>query len=166
MTKRGKILITGAAVLGLAVIAGSFWRQHHHHGWSGGHGGHGKYAAMRALDALFDKFDADGDAALTRAEAEAARAGLFGGADADNNGALSVSEFQVVWAEMTAPLAAPAFQYLDRDGDGALTEAESERPAARLFDRLDRDDDGRIGAPGRGGRHFWGHHHGGGDDGG
>ena len=125
------------------------------HGQRGGHGprgmmGRGGPAGM--MMQMFEEVDADGDGSVTQAEIDAYRAARVGAADTNGDGSLSLNEFQTLWAEQTRPRMVDAFQNLDDDGDGQITEAELDRRVDRMVARLDRDGDGALTPQDRGGR--------------
>jgi Ca2+-binding EF-hand superfamily protein len=64
------------------------------------------------------------------AEIEAERAALFAQADADGNGALSLSEFKTFESLMRDKMAEHHFNHLDANGDGtvSLEELQADRP--------------------------------------
>jgi Ca2+-binding EF-hand superfamily protein len=115
------------------------------------------------VDRLFEKFDADGDGAITKTELEAAFAArdantaradvLFGKLDADGDGSISKDELKDAFA-LAASLAERLFAKLDADGNGKISEAEFEaafaahggnaKRAEILFAKLDADGDGAI----------------------
>jgi Ca2+-binding EF-hand superfamily protein len=45
---------------------------------------------------------------------------------------------------VTSPVTVRAFQFLDPDGDAAITKAEFEKPGSRIVEFLDRNGDGAI----------------------
>jgi Ca2+-binding EF-hand superfamily protein len=128
-----KITLALLAVAGLAAGAAAA------HGW-GDRAGRGPGAM------LFDRFDADGDGAVTADEARGVAADGLARFDADGDGTLSLEEFAGLHAEITRARMVDAFQRLDADGDGAVTAAEMDRPIARMTARLDRDGDGDVDA--------------------
>lgn len=128
----------------LAIVAGATaWAtagsDHGHRGWHGK--GHHKSMIM---EHVVQRFDADGDGALSRAEIDAGRSQLFASADVDGDGLVSLDEFRPVWTDVMEPGIVRSFQRLDADGDASLTADEVERPVDWLFSRMDRNDDGVI----------------------
>ena len=123
------------------------------HGPRGGHGmmGRGGPGGGMMLQ-LFEEVDADGDGAVTQAEIDAYRTAQVGGADADGDGSLALEEFQTLWLERMRPRMVDAFQNLDEDGDGQITEAELDSRVDRMVARLDRDGDGALTLQDRGAR--------------
>lgn len=85
--------------------------------------------------------DANGDGAITRAEAQAARRAQFGRLDTDGDGYLTQAE------RSAAPMGARMLaQIPDPDSDGRVSRDEMMAAPYRGFDRLDADGDGTIGA--------------------
>jgi|GEM_PF-468205 len=154
--KRGMKLPTKIALglvgtLALVGTAASIAVAKDGHGY--GHGGHGKHQRGQHMEMMLDKFDTNGDSALSRAEVEAGRAMVFTQADGDTNGGVSLDEFRGIWAEMTEHRMVRGFQRLDRDGDGIITTTEFEKPIDRMFSKMDRNNDGMIDKSDR--KHRW-----------
>jgi EF hand len=155
MRTRTKVAL-GALAAGV-LLTGALVGRGEAHGWGGGgRGGWGGGGMMmgHALQ-LFEQADGDKDGRLTGAEVDGFAAANLQRFDADGNGRLGLEEFQGLWVELTRPLRVRAFQFVDGDGDGGLTQAEVREPLGRLLDRLDRNDDGSVardelGRPGRG----------------
>ena len=109
----------------------------------GGFGHHGGFGGGRMM-MLMDQFDANDDGKLTEAEiAEVVRSRLAS-ADSDGDGRLNLDEFQPLLVEIMRPKIVDGFQFLDDDGDAAITLEEIERPLDRIVSRLDRNDDGEL----------------------
>ena len=141
MKKRTKILIATAGVVsvvgGLAIAGGHVMAG----GWDRG-GKHGM-GGMRGA-AMFERFDANGDDRVTRAEMAAFQDGVLAKHDADGNGAINLEEFQAVWLDHMRPRMVDGFQRLDDDGDGAITKAEIDMKLDRMMRWMDRNDNGSI----------------------
>ncbi|WP_349360012.1 hypothetical protein [Stappia sp.] len=143
-----------AAVLVAAValpVAADRWgpgegRGWHKSGWheGGWHKG-GRHGRGQMAMRFMERFDTDGDGKLTQAEIDAVTAGMFGAADADASGGVTLPEFKTAFAREFADRKVRAFQRMDRDGDDALTRAEYDRMTARMESRMDDDDDDRRG---------------------
>lgn len=105
-------------------------RMRGHHGFSRSKGMMGMMGMMGAA------FDTDGDGVVTRAEMKDGLAALVTKHDADGNGTLSLDEFEGLYAEVMRPMTVRAFQWIDADGDGQLSEAEQARAQDMLSKRL------------------------------
>ncbi|MEQ8228340.1 MAG: EF-hand domain-containing protein [Rhodospirillales bacterium] len=125
------ILVASAVIGGTAFAVDAGYRGHH--GKSG-----------ERADWLFDRFDADKDGKITKAEIEASRKGSLAKYDTDKDGQLSLEEFQGLYTEIMRQRMVRMFQKLDRDGDAKVTDAELARKMDRMMARLDRDDNGEI----------------------
>ncbi|WP_299480866.1 EF-hand domain-containing protein [uncultured Roseibium sp.] len=108
--------------------------------WGRGHGRGGRERAER----LFERFDADKDGVITEAEISEVRAQEFAASDADGSGEISLEEFKAQFMERSNDRMVRAFQFLDSDGDGTVTQEEVDVVANRMFNRLDRDGNGTI----------------------
>lgn len=99
---------------------------------------------------LLERFDADGDGQVTRAEVEAEQAARFARADTDGDGALSAEELAAAEEarrmDRQAARVARMIDRFDTDGDGLLSPGEmtADAPRGDMFDRLDSDGDGTI----------------------
>jgi hypothetical protein len=92
----------------------------------------GMMGAGMGHGAFFRSFDADQDG---RVSPEELRTGLREGLsehDADGDGTLSIDEFEALHSARIREVMVDRFQMLDADGDGQVTEAEMEAPAARM----------------------------------
>jgi len=99
----------------------------------------------------FAELDADGNGQLTPAEMRAHAAARFAVADSDANGTLSAEELTAAAAARQAERAGRRtdrmIEWMDADGDGALSPAEMpRRGSARMFARADANDDGALSA--------------------
>jgi hypothetical protein len=118
------------------------------HDGMGGMGGMGAGRGAMLLQE-FDTIDADKDGKITAAEIEAHRLARFAAADTNSDGVLSADElsaFQMAqMAERMAEHTTRMLQWMDTDGDGALsaTEMPGGEAPGRLA-RLDTDGDGAI----------------------
>lgn len=139
-----KTILTTAAVLAVVGTLGYAGASVAHRAY-GGFGG-GGLGMMRVLggEQLLREIDADRDDKLTQAEIDRFVAGRLERFDADKNGRLSVEEFTALWADLTRPITVRAFQFLDPDGDGAVTKGELDDRFSRLVSRFDRNGDGVL----------------------
>ncbi|MCY6381172.1 EF-hand domain-containing protein [Hoeflea prorocentri] len=110
---------------------------------------HGQGAAR-----LMERFDTDKDGKITRAEFDAVRAEIFGGADADGNQAVSLEEFTTIWQGMNDNRIVRGFQRYDADGDLSITLEEYTAGNADFVKKHDRNGDGVVTkADMKGGKH-------------
>jgi len=146
---RNTIVITGVAALALAATTAIAVAGPGRAGCAGGFGPAGGGMAGDRGAMMFQRFDADGDGRITRAEIDAALDDRRTRFDADGDGALSLEEFEPVWLELMRPRLVDRFQALDADGDGVVTDAEVAERVDRMMRRADVDGDGAIGADDR-----------------
>lgn len=137
MQRKTKVLIGAGALAALVAAGGTAIAEGRSGGHHGGPGGHGMMFMM-------EQVDADGDGKVTRAEVESWRKQKLAAFDKDGDGNLSLAEFKPLFAEMMSQPAVRAFQRLDRDGDGKITEAEQMQPMDRMFAKMDRNDDDAL----------------------
>jgi Ca2+-binding EF-hand superfamily protein len=130
-------IVAGIAVIGAASLAGAVKAR----GGFGHHGG--PFGGGRAM-MLMDQFDANDDGKLTQAEIDEVVRSRLAGADTDGDSRLNLDEFQPLLVEIMRPRIVDGFQFLDDDGDAAITLEEIERPLDRMVGHLDRNDDGEI----------------------
>ena len=120
-----------------------------------------KTAILQQLDTAFTAVDANKDGFTDRAEIEAAetrsltarkaqvlkgREQAFKQLDKDNNGSLTLAEFNAVIAAQPLPKAnaSPFLQRFDTNKDGKVSKAEHRAPANAQFDRADANKDGIL----------------------
>jgi hypothetical protein len=111
---------------------------------------------------VLQSVDTNKDGMLSQDEINAAVNARFSQFDADKNGSLSLTEFQALWADITKPIAVRAFQFLDPDGDAAVTKAELDDRFGNVVSRFDRNGDGMLSPAdhmGPRGHRGWRHHH-------
>lgn len=130
-------ILGAVALAGIAVADGASHRGDREGGWKKGH-------METNFQRMLERYDRDGDNALSIEE-------LRGGAiervreyDADGDGALSLEEFEALWLDRTRERMEHVFQRLDADGDGRITEAEMVVHYVRMVERFDRDGDGLL----------------------
>lgn len=110
-------------------------------------GGHGPMA----------HFDADGNGAITLAEARAGAAKMFAGADTDKDGRVTQAEMRAFHGKMGGHHRGGDHHggppkgdrpggpmHLDSDNDGSVTLAEAQGGIERHFGEIDSDRDGSI----------------------
>jgi len=93
---------------------------------------------------LLERFDANKDGELTQAELDASRKELLEKYDTDKDGKLSLSEFETLWLDVRRRRIVRSFQYIDEDGDAAITVEEFVKPYVGAVERMDRNGDGAI----------------------
>jgi len=110
--------------------------------------------------ALFDRFDGDGDGAITYAEVQAWRTRFFDSADADVDGFVTRAELDAIQAQAQAaaveqgregrrrPMrrarqADPITRH-DSDGDDRLSRSEFVDAPFAALERFDRNEDGAL----------------------
>jgi Ca2+-binding EF-hand superfamily protein len=93
---------------------------------------------------LMDSFDTNKDGKLTQAEIDAARDQRRTQFDRDGNGALSLEEYQALWADAMRPRMVRQFQAHDADGNGSITAEEFRARYADVVRNLDRNNDGEL----------------------
>ena len=134
MTRATKLFVTTAALaVGVTALAGATLAGGGHHGR-----GHGSGAW------LFETFDANGDGTLTEVEIEQVRQGRLQEFDADDDGSLSLEEYQALWLDAMRERMVDRFQAHDDDGDGLVTAEEFGEPFTRMLSRLDENGDGEL----------------------
>ncbi|MAW87114.1 MAG: acid-shock protein [Phyllobacteriaceae bacterium] len=94
---------------------------------------------------MFGRADTDNSGDISLEEFSAAMGGRILGADADGNGELTVGEVADAIIRMRAERRAQRMiERLDMDGDGKLTTAEIENRQKKIFALMDRNDDGKV----------------------
>lgn len=101
---------------------------------------------------MMEKVDANGDRAVTQTEIDTFRAGIVSDADTSGEGDISLDEFETIYLQMVRNRMVDAFQKLDEDGDGAVTQAEMDQKFGSIVERMDRNDDGQLDRSDRAGR--------------
>ena len=158
-TKIAVAFVALAGVAGAAVAAQADSRWHGREGGPGQHmqqarggdgmhrggGHHGKrHGGGRHMFGMLESFDANDDGKLSQEEIDQTRGERFGRFDADSDQALTLGEYEQLWLEAMRERMVDRFQDLDADGDGKVTDAEFQRPFAKMVRRMDRNDDGVI----------------------
>ena len=138
-------MIGGTALAATSQAGGWGDFRHGFHEGRGGYGehhrGHGK---GRHVMKILKAHDANGDDILTQAEIDGVRSERLKAFDANQDGQLSLQEYEALWLDFMRSRMVDRFQRLDEDGDGVVTMAEFNAPTANLVARMDRDGDGAL----------------------
>lgn len=92
----------------------------------------------------FERVDTNSDGIITFEEMEQHRLERFGLADADGSGAVSRAEMEAAAQSRMAKKMDRMWSYLDSDGDGELSSAESAEHGSMRFARMDTNGDGEV----------------------
>ncbi|MEQ9314901.1 MAG: EF-hand domain-containing protein [Henriciella sp.] len=152
-------IIAGGTTLGVAGLA---FADHHEDG---------DYKSR-----MIEKLDTNGDGAISKAEADAAKAARFAEADANGDGGLTMAELEAFHEaereRRREEMKQRMFARADANSDGVISIDEFDlrgRGGEDMFDRIDADDDGILTAEeleemkGHHGKRRWGKHRGGDD---
>jgi len=157
MKRRTKIIITasvlvaGVAALGTAVVAHDKARGYgamYHSGMGmgpgmGKHGGgYGRH--FQKMEKMFEFHDLNKDGGVTQSEMDESRAGRLKGYDQDNDGNLSLKEFEGLWMNAKRDHMVDRFQAFDSDGDAVVTKEEFLSPMTGMIARHDQNGDGKV----------------------
>ncbi|MEM8551779.1 MAG: hypothetical protein AAGF45_05315 [Pseudomonadota bacterium] len=107
---------------------------------------------QRAMMRFLREADANNNGEITQAEIDTFIAEKVSLGDANGDGALTLEEFQAVWADLSRQAMVRAFQRLDADGSATIATAELDERFGSLVERLDRNDDGVLSREDRRGR--------------
>jgi Ca2+-binding EF-hand superfamily protein len=127
-------------IAAMALVSGASLAQPRSGGPGGGPPDHGGEFADRFVE-LYDT-NKDGKVSVEEIVAEHRR--LFGAADVDSNGQLSVDEFRRRGHLFQMVGATSLFDMLDANGDGQLSIDEIAAPSRRWFKRYDANNDGAM----------------------
>ncbi|MGL5009340.1 MAG: EF-hand domain-containing protein [Paracoccaceae bacterium] len=116
----------------------------------GGRGERGGHMGGEMFRTLFTEADTNADGSVSVEELTVLRNAKVAVGDANADGALTLAEFQTVWASLMQPQTVDAFQHVDADGDGTITPAELEALQTNVIDRMDRNGDGVLSEADRG----------------
>ncbi len=92
---------------------------------------------------LLAKYDLNGDTRITQNEISSKKLNIFRYMDGDQDGSVSLEEYQTMDATKRAALLKSRFYKLDEDQDGYITEAEYSNYMG-LFESIDSDGDGVV----------------------
>ncbi len=156
------------AVAGGLFLVGTSFAERGFPGPGGpGHMGHmggpmGGFGGIR--QEMMKEVDTNGDGSISQDEINVAIDARFTAFDADKNGSLSLEEFEALWADITKPMAVRTFQFLDPNGDAAISKSELNDRFGNVVSRFDKNGDGALSPDDRPHRPGM-HGHGRGDDG-
>jgi Ca2+-binding EF-hand superfamily protein len=139
------MLAVGAMALATTAMAGV--------GLAGGRGGQGHYGAGHHGggwdrgefgERLFEQFDTNQDGTITQVEIDEVRSSRLAEFDQDNDGSLTLEEYQALWLDAMHERMVDRFQAHDDDGDAMVTVEEFGERYSSMARRLDRNDDGQV----------------------
>lgn len=107
------------------------------------HGRHHEHRHERTAR-LLESFDLDGNGILTQEEVDQARRERFARFDADNDGKLTLQEYEALWLDAMRDHLTRRFERLDGDDDSAVSPEEFVAPFGDVIQRLDTNEDGQI----------------------
>ena len=93
-----------------------------------------------------ERFDTNGDGTVTSQEAHEGLQALLAEYDADGDEALSLAEFETLHSALIRETMVDRFQFLDDDGDGAVSVAEIVKPAD-MMERMETMRDAMMPGP-------------------
>jgi Ca2+-binding EF-hand superfamily protein len=128
-------LALGSTALVSASMAGG-WGYGHHRGHGGPGGGYG----MR----MIELFDTNQDGQVTQVEVDELRTSRLAEFDQNDDGNLTLEEYQALWMDAMRERMVDRFQDLDDDGDAIVTTEEFVEPYSRAVRRMDQNEDGAI----------------------
>ncbi len=141
---KNKRSLAVAGLVSVVIITGSVSILAHD--GRGKHGG--KFAKRHAIMKVVDQIDVNRDGTITRQEIDAHRQQKLADYDANQDSALQLSEFELLWLAVMRDKMVDHFQYLDQDGDSRVTDFELAEPLRKMMaygdtngdDALDRDE--------------------------
>ena len=115
-------------------------------GFGMGPGGMGDGPRGGGMTGLVERFDANKDGTITKDEIATVNVDRVKAYDTDGDGALSLTEFTVLWTETNKERIVRDFQQRDPNGDAKVTLDEYSKPFDQMFAALDNNNDGSIDA--------------------
>ena len=100
----------------------------------------------RGAEMLIEKFDVNKDGSITAEEIAAFVTDQMKTFDKDGDGALSLEEYKVLWADGMNRVIVRSFQAIDPDGDAKVTKDEYSERFDDILARLDHNKDGTVDA--------------------
>jgi Ca2+-binding EF-hand superfamily protein len=147
MQHRTKLTIAAASGLGLASLLaglafaapeggmGSMMGRYNHHG---------AMRHMQEVENFATRYDANKDGKISQTEINQNREQWLTDADANKDSKVDLQEFQSLWVRAHRERMVRAFQKLDRDGDGLVTQEEYTKPMNEIVGLLDQNGDGVL----------------------
>ena len=114
--------------------------QMHHHQAKGKRMFHRDMMMRERLNEAYS----DDDGKVTKAEIKTKQEANLAKYDTNNDGQLSLEEYKPLWIERHNRRIVRAFQFLDANGNGQVSDAEYKRVIDWIVARLDRNEDGVI----------------------
>jgi Ca2+-binding EF-hand superfamily protein len=137
MRTRTKVMLAvGALALGTTTIAGA--------GLAGGRGGGYHHGGWGGGERLFEQFDANQDGLITQAEIDQVQSSRLAEFDQNDDGSLTLEEYQAMWLDAMRERMVDRFQAHDDDGDAVVTVEEFVDSYSSIVRRLDRNEDGQL----------------------
>ena len=127
-------LISGLAVTGYAVSATA----------SGSHDREGGHHKGKRMAHMMERYDANGDGALTKDEVLGERARQFKKFDKNADGVLDLAEYKALWVEAMNERMVKGFQRHDSDGDGKISEQDFSKKITHMMMWMDKNGDGKV----------------------
>lgn len=112
------------------------------HGMGQYGGGYGQRYQM--MENKFALHDLNKDGSITEQEMLATRAERLKKYDQNNDGKLTLKEFEGLWMDTRRERMVDHFQAIDNDGDAVVTTEEFMSPMRGMILRHDRNDDGKV----------------------
>lgn len=140
MLAAGAIALGTTTMVGASLADGKGGRGYH---GAGHHGGGPGWRSGR-IERLFERFDTNGDGAITQVEIDEVRSSRLAEFDEDGDGSLTLEEYQALWLDAMRERMVDHFQAHDDDGDGLVTVEEFGDRYDSMVRRLDRNDDDQI----------------------
>ena len=151
MQKRTKIILasTAAAIVLAGAVGVSKARESYKYGMMS-HDRHGM------AEKMFDRFDTNGDGAISKIEVENVRKSEILKHDANKDGKINLQEFEALWVGYMRERMVDHFQKLDADGDAVITDEEIAKPLNKVMSWMDRNNDDKLTKDELRRKHRWG----------
>jgi Ca2+-binding EF-hand superfamily protein len=93
---------------------------------------------------MIEQFDVNQDGTITQVEIDQVRRDRLAAYDQNNDGSLTLEEYQALWLDAMRERMVDRFQDLDDEGDAIVTVEEFVEPFGSMVGRLDRNGDGAL----------------------